>query len=197
MDYAQMLGMQGGNTEAARIGDLSLNGNVGAYLLGGTPQAGRPSSQIPSSAGFGASGFDMNALLQQAQGQVQPITAAPASTTWNQATLYPAPTSVPTSVPTPVTAPIQESSSLAPMQTFQQQSQNFASAAGLPMPASAPVSPYASPAAQMVATPSYSDVMFGTSPRSAGTGYYDPLRPSWNQGSQVRASTFYDPLRGY
>lgn len=192
MDFAQMLQMQGGNQGAAQIGDLALNGgrtDVGAHLLGAVPRTLQQGA-LPRPTTYGGN-FDINALMANAQSRVQ---AAPPV----QAPVSPYP-SVPMQAPTPVVQPAPPPVQTAPSSlqgTIQQSNQAFGQAVGLPVPAAAPVSPYATPAAQMMAQPSYTDIMFGTTP-SNNNGYYDPLKQSWNQGAHVRPSTFYDPLKGY
>lgn len=191
IDYAQMLQMQGGNAGAARIGDLALNGgrtDVGAHLLGAVPRAPQQ-SQIPRPTNYGEN-FDINALLANAQSRVQPVAPLPLPV---QQPVIPFQQAVP-AVPAP--APVVQSTPTSLQGTIAQSNQTFGQTLGLPVPPAAPTTSYATPAAQMAAQPSYADIMFGTTP-SNNSGYYDPLKQSWNQGPHVRPSAFYDPLKGY
>lgn len=193
IDYAQMLQMQGGNQGAARIGDLALNGgrtDVGAHLLGAVPRTPNQ-GQIPRPGNYGSNTFDINGLMANAQSRAQPVPvaqpAAPMPVSPQPLPSQPAPS------PQPVVAPPPQSL----QNVIQQSNATFGQTLGLPVPAPLPIPATASPAAQMAAQPSYSDIMFGTSPKAAGTGYYDPLKQSWNQGANVKPSAYYDPLKGY
>lgn len=191
IDYAQMLRMQGGNQGAAQIGDLALNGgrtDVGAHLLGAIPRQ-VSGGQLPARQTYGGN-FDINALMADAQSRVQPAPAPPPQPTFQPVIPFqPGPAAVP--------VPVAQAPATSLQGTIQQSNQAFGQATGLPVPAAAPVAANASPAAQMLAQPSYADIMFGTKPQAGGSGYYDPLKQSWNQGAHVRPSAYYDPLRGY
>lgn len=193
IDYAQMLQMQGGNQGASRIGDLALNGgrtDVGAHLLGAVPRTPNQ-GQIPRPGNYGSNPFDINGLMANAQNRAQPV-PAPAPAAPAPMALQPRP-SQPVSSPQPVVASPAQSLQNA----IQQSNATFGQTLGLPVPAPLPTPATASPAVQMAAQPSYSDIMFGTRPQAAGTGYYDPLKQSWNQGANVKPSAYYDPLKGY
>lgn len=89
MDYAQMLGMQGGNQQAATIGTQALAGNAGATLLGGA------GARIPQAAAFNPQS-NVGDLLTQARQQVaaqavrQPAQATPQSMVQMPQISYPA-----------------------------------------------------------------------------------------------------------
>jgi hypothetical protein len=88
MDYAQMLGMQGGNQQAATIGTQALAGNAGATLLGGA------GARIPQAAAFNPQS-NVGDLLTQARQQVaaqaalQPAQPTPQSTVQMPQISYP------------------------------------------------------------------------------------------------------------